>query len=180
MDRWSGMCGSVGGGWVLLAKQTTLSHTGASFLPSFPNWSCSYWSCSPAVVGGGHCSQWGSPPQAALTLVSQKAVIRPFSTVTNVETVLWERGLGDSGAGGWGAPDVPTEKKWASSSSESESGVRWKEWKWEGDLRGLPQPCPAPGGAAQPCSLLPQPCPALGGGGAWDPCWGSLPTQLEG
>lgn len=32
----------------------------------------------------------GSPPPAALTLVSQRAVIRPFSTVTSVEKVLWE------------------------------------------------------------------------------------------
>lgn len=32
----------------------------------------------------------GSPPPAPLTLVSQRAVIRPFSTVTSVEKVLWE------------------------------------------------------------------------------------------
>lgn len=41
-------------------------------------------SCCGGSEGGG------SPPPAALTLVSQRAVIRPFSTVTSVEKVLWE------------------------------------------------------------------------------------------
>lgn len=66
---------------------------------------------------GGPC------PWAVLTLVSQWAVIRPFSTVTSAEKVLWERGFRDSRARGWGAPDAPAEK-WVSSSSESESRAR--------------------------------------------------------
>ena len=92
---------------------------------TFPTRSSSHRCGFPASGGsgvGGPCPGLSSPP-LCLTLVSQWAVIRPFSTVTSAEKVLWERGLRDSRARGWGAPDAPTEK-WVSSSSESESRMR--------------------------------------------------------
>lgn len=118
-------CDGIGGSWVGAASWKGHSRPHWGFFPQIPQLlrqvllSCQWWVGS-SGVRGAHL------PRAALTLVSQRAVIRPFSTVTSVEKVLWERGPGDSGAGGWGAPDAPTEKKWASSSSESESGVRSK------------------------------------------------------
>lgn len=97
-------------GFCFAHSQLGAAHTGLVFLPVG------------ALESGVPAPGLSSPP-LCLTLVSQWAVIRPFSTVTSAEKVLWERGLRDSRARGWGAPDAPTEK-WVSSSSESESRVR--------------------------------------------------------
>lgn len=69
-----------------LAGQTTLTPTEAYFPHS------QFGAVPPVLLS----CQWGlwsqglTSPWAALTLVSQKAVIRPVSTVTRVEKVLWE------------------------------------------------------------------------------------------
>lgn len=53
-------------------SQLSTAHTGLGLLPTG------------ALKPGAHL------PGAALTLVSQSAVTRPFSTVTSVEKELWE------------------------------------------------------------------------------------------
>lgn len=77
------------GQWVAAAGRTGHSPPRWGFFSHIPQLlrlvllSCQWWVGS-SGIRGAHL------PRAALTLVSQRAVIRPFSTVTSVEKVLCE------------------------------------------------------------------------------------------